>query len=87
MWLFTVARLYILVHHLNTTALHETKVIVLGGSTLPTGPAELILAVCAGHMIAALVFFDTAFANGALRHIVLVLLGPLAKLFVHSVCA
>lgn len=74
----SISWLDILVHHLDAAAPHQAKVVVFGRRTASASPAKLILAVRAGHMVATLVFLNAAFADWALRHILLVLLGPLA---------
>ena len=72
------------VHHCDAAALTHLEVFIGGGGTAAAGPAELILAVTAHHVIAPLVLFDSGAARRAEAHIFLVLFTPALKLFLHG---
>lgn len=59
--------------------------IVFARGTRATGPAELILAEAARHMVAALVLFNLCAAHWAERHVILVFFRPTLKLLFHCI--
>ena len=76
-----VTRFDVFLHHCNATAVGP--VVVSRGSAASAGPAELVTAEAAGHVIASHVLLDAALAAGAEADLVSVLLEPGAEFFCH----
>ena len=78
-----IAWLNILVHHLHSTPSESSKVILCICCTGSTGPAELIFAESASHVIASLVFLNSSATHGTERDVTFVFFGPPSQLFIQ----
>ena len=80
-----IARFHVRVHHTDPTTV--VPVIIGRTSAGTTGPAELVAAEAAGHVITARGLLNPALAAGALAHFVLVLLHPEPELLANRIVA
>ena len=72
--------LHSLVHHLDATTFSKVEVMVISCGTCPTGPAELVFAKDASHVVAPSVFFDSGPAHWTKRDVSSVCVQPALEL-------
>ena len=74
---------HILVHLIHSTPSVKSKVILCICCTGSTGPAKLIFAESASHVIASLVFLNSSTTHGTERDFIFVFFGPSSQLFIQ----
>ena len=61
--LWLISWLNSIIHHLNSTALQQAKVVIFRGGTRSTGPAKLIATEATSHVITALILLNFGTAH------------------------